>query len=119
MRRFTRACRSATPKMTIPCGGIDFALTDSEMEAFPFLLGVRSNTQLLSLFPPTNERAPSPASAADGAHRAIERGVVTEHGVVNLFGTNLRERAEALIAIADPRFRDEVESGAKARKLLA
>lgn len=45
--------------------------------------------------------------------------VVTEHGVVNLFGKNLRERAQALIAIADPRFRDDLESEAKARKLLS
>jgi 4-hydroxybutyrate CoA-transferase len=34
--------------------------------------------------------------------------VVTEHGVAYLHGKTLRERAEALIAIADPRFRDEL-----------
>ena len=38
--------------------------------------------------------------------------------VANLFGRNLRERAEALIAIADPQFRDELEAAAKERKLL-
>ena len=28
--------------------------------------------------------------------------VVTEHGMVNLFGMNMEQRAKALIAIADP-----------------
>ena len=50
--------------------------------------------------------------------RADVHYVVTEHGVAHLFGKNLRERAEALIAIAAPQFRDELEAQAKARKLL-
>ena len=45
--------------------------------------------------------------------------VVTEHGVANLFDKDLRERAEALIGIADQRFRDDLEHEAKARKLLS
>ncbi len=44
--------------------------------------------------------------------------VVTEHGVANLFGKNLRERAEALISIADPKFQDDLVGAAKERKLL-
>jgi acyl-CoA hydrolase len=44
--------------------------------------------------------------------------VVTEHGIAYLHGKTLRERAEALIAIADPRFRAELEEFAvKARYL--
>jgi len=35
--------------------------------------------------------------------------VVTEHGIAYLHGKTLRERAEALIAIADPRFQAELE----------
>jgi acyl-CoA hydrolase len=35
--------------------------------------------------------------------------VVTEHGIAYLHGKTLRERAEALIAIADPRFQGELE----------
>jgi acyl-CoA hydrolase len=50
--------------------------------------------------------------------RADVHYVVTEHGVANLFGKNLRERAEALIGIAHPDFREELESAAKERKLL-
>lgn len=50
--------------------------------------------------------------------RAAVHYVVTEHGVANLFGKNLRERAETLIGIAHPDFRDELERAAKERKLL-
>src|SRR5208283_2598972 len=48
-----------------------------------------------------------------GAGVVTSRGdvhyVVTEHGIAYLHGKTLRERAEALIAIADPRFRAELE----------
>jgi acyl-CoA hydrolase len=50
--------------------------------------------------------------------RADVHYVATEHGVANLFGKNLRERVEALIGIADPRFQDELEAAARERKLL-
>jgi 4-hydroxybutyrate CoA-transferase len=40
------------------------------------------------------------------APRHAVQVVVTEHGVADLRGLTLRERATALIAIADPRFRD-------------
>jgi acyl-CoA hydrolase len=50
--------------------------------------------------------------------RADVHYVVTEHGVAHLFGKNLRQRAEALIAIAHPDHRDALERAAKERKLL-
>ena len=50
--------------------------------------------------------------------RADVHYVVTEYGVAHLFGKNLRERAEALIGIAAPQFRAELEGQAKERKLL-
>ncbi len=40
--------------------------------------------------------------------RADVDAVVTEHGVAHLRGRSLRQRAEALISIADPRFRDQL-----------
>jgi acyl-CoA hydrolase len=46
--------------------------------------------------------------------RAHARTIVTEHGVAELFGKSLRERARALIAIADPAFRDELTAAAHA-----
>ena len=57
-----------------------------------------------------------------GAGVVTSRGdvhyVVTEYGVAHLFGRSLRERAERLIAIAHPNFREELEKAAKERKLL-
>jgi acyl-CoA hydrolase len=41
--------------------------------------------------------------------RADVHYVVTEHGIAYLHGKTLRERAEALIAIADPQFRGDLE----------
>jgi acetyl-CoA hydrolase len=41
--------------------------------------------------------------------------VVTEFGVAELYGKTVRQRTQALIKIADPRFRDEIT--AKAREL--
>jgi 4-hydroxybutyrate CoA-transferase len=41
--------------------------------------------------------------------RADVHYVVTEYGIAYLHGKSLRERAEALIAIADPRFQAELE----------
>jgi acyl-CoA hydrolase len=43
---------------------------------------------------------------------------VTEHGVADLRGRSLRERARALIACAHPDFRDELRCAAKKRRLL-
>jgi acyl-CoA hydrolase/GNAT superfamily N-acetyltransferase len=45
--------------------------------------------------------------------------VVTEYGVVNLFGKSLQERAMAMISIAHPAFRDELFYAAKKLGLLS
>lgn len=50
--------------------------------------------------------------------RADVHYVVTEFGVAYLFGKNLKERAEALINIAHPDFREDLIKEAKARKLF-
>jgi acyl-CoA hydrolase len=44
--------------------------------------------------------------------------VITEHGVAYLHGKTIRQRAEALIAIADPKFHGELEEYAVQNKLL-
>jgi 4-hydroxybutyrate CoA-transferase len=58
-----------------------------------------------------------------GAGVVTSRGdvhyVITEHGVAYLHGKTIRQRAEALIAVADPRFRDELEQAAIEAKLLS
>jgi acyl-CoA hydrolase len=50
--------------------------------------------------------------------RADVHYVVTEHGTATLHGKSLRERAAQLIAISDPRFREELSAAARRRKLL-
>lgn len=44
--------------------------------------------------------------------------VVTEYGVAQLWGKNTRQRAEALISIAHPKFRDELLEQARTAKLI-
>jgi acetyl-CoA hydrolase len=46
------------------------------------------------------------------------RYIVTEHGVANLYAKNLRQRARALINIAAPEFREELERKAHELKYL-
>ncbi|RYE16792.1 MAG: 4-hydroxybutyrate CoA-transferase, partial [Sphingobacteriaceae bacterium] len=49
----------------------------------------------------------------EGAGVVTTRGhvhwVVTEYGIVNLFGKSLKERAKGLIALAHPRHREMLE----------
>jgi 4-hydroxybutyrate CoA-transferase len=50
--------------------------------------------------------------------RADVHYVATEYGVAYLHGKNLRERAVSLISVAAPRFRDELETVARERRLI-
>jgi len=50
--------------------------------------------------------------------RADVHYVVTEYGIADLFGRSIRERAQSLIDIAHPDFRDELERTAAERRLL-
>ena len=45
--------------------------------------------------------------------RADVHWVVTEHGAVDLYGKTVRERARALIGLADPAFREELTAEAQ------
>jgi acyl-CoA hydrolase len=47
--------------------------------------------------------------------RAHVHFVVTEHGIADLFGKNLRQRAAALIAVAHPKHRDALAAEARRR----
>jgi len=57
-----------------------------------------------------------------GAGVVTSRGdvhyVVTEYGVASLHGKSIRERAEALIAIAHPQFREELSAAAADQNYL-
>ena len=54
-----------------------------------------------------------PEGAIVSAPRTYVNYVATEHGVVNLLGKSQRERAELLISIAHPDFRDALQAAAK------
>jgi acyl-CoA hydrolase len=62
-------------------------------------------------------------SLRPGAGVVTSRGdvhyVITEHGVAYLHGKTIRQRAEALIAVADPKFRDDLERAAIEARLLS
>jgi acyl-CoA hydrolase len=45
--------------------------------------------------------------------------VVTEYGITNLKGKSIRERAKALIGLAHPDFREELEREAREYGILA
>ncbi len=45
--------------------------------------------------------------------------IVSEYGVVNLFGKNIQERAMAIISISHPKFRDELFNKAKELGLIS
>jgi len=50
--------------------------------------------------------------------RADVHYVITEYGVASLHGKSLRERAQELIAIAHPDFREELRAAARKRHLF-
>ena len=62
------------------------------------------------------------ADLAPGSMVTLTQGhvhyVITEYGIADLYGKNLSERARALINIAHPAFRDELEATARGRHLL-
>jgi acyl-CoA hydrolase len=55
----------------------------------------------------------SPGSVVTTMKNTVDK-VVTEHGVAELRGKGIRERAQALIAVADPTFRDDLQRQAVA-----
>jgi acyl-CoA hydrolase len=55
----------------------------------------------------------SPPGAVVTTHKNLVDKIVTEHGVAELRGRSIRQRAEALIAIAAPQFRGELKSAAR------
>ena len=54
-----------------------------------------------------------PAGSTVSAPRGMIQYVATEYGVVKLSGLSLPERAQAMISVAHPQFRAELEAYAK------
>jgi acetyl-CoA hydrolase len=96
-------------------GQVDFvrgATRAREGKAIIALLATAKDAQVSRISAHLDEGAGVVTSRADVHY------VVTEFGVAQLHGATLRERARALIAIAHPRFREELEAAARARRLL-
>jgi 4-hydroxybutyrate CoA-transferase len=59
-----------------------------------------------------------PAGTAVTTPRADVQYVVTEFGCVNLKELTMKERVKAMISLAHPDYRDELECQAKEHKLI-
>ncbi len=59
----------------------------------------------------------TPGSVVTTSKNTVDK-IVTEFGVAELRGKSLQQRAQALIAIADPRFRDELSAAARQMALI-
>ena len=59
----------------------------------------------------------TPGSVVTTSKNTVDK-IVTEFGVAELRGKTLQQRAQALIAIADPRFRDELSAAARQMALI-
>jgi acetyl-CoA hydrolase len=96
-------------------GQVDFvrgASRSRDGKAVIALMSTAKGGEISRIVPYLDEGAGVVTSRADVHH------IATEYGVADLHGRSLRERARALIAIAHPRFRDELEEGARKRRLL-
>lgn len=76
------------------------------------LSSTAKNGQLSRIVPHLNEGAGVVTSRGDVHY------VVTEYGIAYLHGRSLQERAKAMISIAHPNFREELEKFAKSKKYL-
>jgi acyl-CoA hydrolase len=59
----------------------------------------------------------SPGSVVTTSKNTVDK-IVTEFGVAEMRGRTLRQRAQALISIADPKFRDELTTAAREMALI-
>ena len=85
-------------------GGKSFICMSSTYER----AGVRASRVVLNLTPGNVVTAP----------RSDVMFVVTEHGMVNLKGKSIPERAKAMISLAHPDFRDDLERDARTSGLI-
>ena len=85
-------------------GGKSFICMSSTYER----TGVRESRIVLTLTPGNIATDP----------RSDMMYVVTEFGMVNLKGKSIPERAKAMISIAHPEFRDDLERGARENGLI-
>ncbi len=105
---------SIGPKLYSGVGGqLDFIYGASRSKggvpiiALPSVATLRDGTQISKIAAMLKQGAGVVTS------RNHVRFVVTEHGVADLYGKTIRQRALSLIQVADPQFRDELQKQAK------
>ncbi|MBE0682739.1 MAG: acetyl-CoA hydrolase/transferase family protein [Anaerolineales bacterium] len=105
---------SIGPKLYSGVGGqLDFIYGASRSKggvpiiALPSVATLRDGTQISKI------AAMLKQGAGVVTTRNHVRFVVTEHGVADLYGKTIRQRALSLIQVADPQFRDELQKQAK------
>ena len=94
-------------------GQLDFALGASIAPKGKFIIAMPSTANGGNI---SRICALLTAGATVTTPRTLADYIVTEYGVAELRGKNLRQRAKALIAICHPDFRERVERDAKERK---
>lgn len=105
---------SIGPKLFSGVGGqLDFIYGASRSKggvpiiALPSVANLKDGTQLSKI---TAMLKPGAGVVTSRNH---VRFVVTEHGIADLYGKTIRQRAQALIKVAHPQFQDELQKQAK------
>ena len=105
---------SIGPKLYSGVGGqLDFVYGASRSKggvpiiALPSVASLRDGTKLSKITSMLKQGAGVVTS------RNHVRFVVTEHGIADLYGKTIRQRAQALINVADPQFREDLTKQAK------
>ncbi|MBK9602065.1 MAG: acetyl-CoA hydrolase/transferase family protein [Anaerolineales bacterium] len=105
---------SIGPKLYSGVGGqLDFVYGASRSKggvpiiALPSVASLRDGTKLNKITSMLKQGAGVVTS------RNHVRFVVTEHGIADLYGKTIRQRAQALINVADPQFREDLAKQAK------
>ena len=105
---------SIGPKLYSGVGGqLDFVYGASRSKggvpiiALPSVASLRDGTKLSKITSMLKQ------GAGVVTRRNHVRFVVTEHGIADLYGKTIRQRAQALINVADPQFREDLTKQAK------
>ncbi len=109
---------SIGPRLYSGVGGqVDFIYGASRSKGGKPIIGMPSSAlvkgRLMSKIVPMLKQGAGVVTTRNHVHY-----VVTEYGIADLYGKTIRQRARALIDIAHPQFREEMEKAAHELKYL-
>ena len=109
---------SIGPRLYSGVGGqVDFIYGASRSKAGKPIIGMASTAEIKGQ--PVSKIVPMLKQGAGVVTtRNHVRYVVTEYGIADLYGKTIRQRTRALIDVAHPRFREELEKAAHELKYL-